>query len=162
VILLCLRSFLKIDGAKVLAAIESSKCSVVVYDWLEDCLVGKRPKLRRVDDYLLQTVTKRINTAKKRKASLKDKYIQDGLGARDLVDSSKPPLPHMAYTLPRTQSHADSCISELFHTYTDAIGFDHKIILTRFELRAHAPMLSEKYTLFVSDPNPQLTHSTAL
>jgi hypothetical protein len=67
------------------------KCKIVVFDWLEDCLIGKKMKkgLKAERGYTLDRTIARIKKGKTNHTDYRKKFEEGVQASKELCDSSK-------------------------------------------------------------------------
>ena len=66
------------------------KCKIVVFDWLEDCLIGKRLQKKLIVEkpYTLDRTIKRIEKGKRNQTKYRAQFEDGARIAKELVDNS--------------------------------------------------------------------------
>ncbi|EKD14011.1 brct domain containing protein [Drepanopeziza brunnea f. sp. 'multigermtubi' MB_m1] len=102
----------------------TERCKIVVFDWLEDCLVRKQKLLLSTRPYTLDRTIMQLRKRNAKDMTEYRKKFEDG------VKVSK-----------------ELCDNRLYHVYYDADAFEYKVMLSRFRLDGST--MIEKYTLFL-------------
>ncbi|KAE9366098.1 hypothetical protein N431DRAFT_419130 [Stipitochalara longipes BDJ] len=110
------------------------QCKIVVFDWLEDCLLGKRLKkgLRPEGPYTLDRTIARVKKGFTDHAEYRRKFEEGARASKALVDNSE--------------------WVELNHVYCDPFDhFEYKVTLTRVNIGGRVQV--EKYTCYLFESN---------
>ncbi|RDL41230.1 uncharacterized protein BP5553_01209 [Venustampulla echinocandica] len=132
--LICSIEDYKKPTSQVKKASKLDKCQIVVFDWLEDCLLRKVKRLRAERGYTLERTIKRIAKGKKDQQRFREKFEED-----------KPKI-----------NPITNVEEGLNHVYYDTVGFEYKIVLTR--VNHGSRMTTERYTMILFESHTKPSH----